>query len=400
MSFGENILGTATGPAFFKVGNIADLGLEAPEIRRGDALRTWSRHISGFQKEAIVLSTRTGLAWRVVSDEGAYLDGYDAAPAPLPFLTTGMVAATMNEILALAKQAGIEVRKLRLVQDNYYTMDGSVTARTMTGGALPIELVVEIDCDMDDGPLNELLMNAIFASPLNGLMRGVTDSLFRLSKNGTEIPLGKAKPTASTLLEDTDADFSTAVAAPGALGLLERLGDTPKKDVAVQSGTSKASVGLTDHQSRTLNIRAICELREDGVKDITTLLYSPQGTSFRFLSDEAPENGGQGRAPDATSYISAGIGLCFMTQIGRFASTAKRDLTDYRIIQDTHFSLGGATGGTGKPGEADPIETHVYLELNEDDEAAQEILDMGEQTCFLHAFCRTDLKTKLKVVRS
>ena len=75
------------------------------------------------------------------------------------------------------------------------------------------------------------------------------------------------------------------------------------------------------------------------------------------------------------------------------------DLPDYRIVQDTHFSLGGASGGTGKAGEADPIETHVYLETRESDHTAQEMLDIAEQTCFLHAFCRNDLKLKLKVVR-
>ena len=53
----------------------------------------------------------------------------------------------------------------------------------------------------------------------------------------------------------------------------------------------------------------------------------------------------------------------------------------------------------GKAGEADPIETHVYLETGESDTVAQEMLDISEQTCFLHAFCRTDLKTKLKIVR-
>jgi len=72
---------------------------------------------------------------------------------------------------------------------------------------------------------------------------------------------------------------------------------------------------------------------------------------------------------------------------------------DYRIVQDTQTSLCGASGGTGKAGEADPIETHVYLETSESDETAQEMLDISEQTCFLHAFCRTDLKTKLRVRR-
>ena len=148
-----------------------------------------------------------------------------------------------------------------------------------------------------------------------------------------------------------------------------------------------------DEQDRRLNIGAVAELREDGVKEIQQMQYSPHGTSFGFLSSE------DGRAPDANSLVSAGIGFCFMTQFGRFVSMLNLDLPDYRIVQDSHFSLGGASGRTGKPGEADPIETHVYLQTSESDKVAQEMLDISEQTCFLHAFCRTDLKTKLKISR-
>lgn len=86
-----------------------------------------------------------------------------------------------------------------------------------------------------------------------------------------------------------------------------------------------------------------------------------------------------------------------MTQLGRYAKIAGKDLAAYRIVQDIHFSPGGATGGTGRPGSADPVETHVYLDSGEDDHFARTALDMGEQTCFLHAFCRTDLKAKVRV---
>ena len=110
-------------------------------------------------------------------------------------------------------------------------------------------------------------------------------------------------------------------------------------------------------------------------------------------------DGGKGRAPDAASYISAGIGFCFMTQFGRLVPMLKLDLPKYQIIQDTHFSFGGASGNTGKAGEADPVETHVFLTTAESDDVAREMLDLSEKTCFLHAFCRTDLKTKIKIVR-
>jgi len=266
----------------------------------------------------------------------------------------------MNEILALADQQGVEIRKLKLIQDNYYTMKGSMMKRTMVGGAENIDLQVEIDCDLDDAALNEFLVNATYASPLNGLMRGQIESLFKLSKNGAGLATAKALELDGAMLPDPGNHFAQA---------------------------------KPDDQDRRLNIGAVAEMREDGIKSIQQMQYSPYGTSFNLLSSE------DGRAPDANTLISAGIGFCFMTQFGRFVSMLKLDLPDYRIVQDTHFSLGGASGGTGKAGTADPIETHVYLETSESDETAQEMLDISELTCFLHAFCKTDLKTKLKIKR-
>jgi len=297
----------------------------------------------------------------------------------------------MNELIALAALQNVEIRKLKLIQDNYYTMKGSMPKRTMIGGAEDIELQVEIDCDLDDGALNEFLINATYASPLNGLMRGQLESLFKLSKNGKTLPTAKVAELQASHFPDPGDHFSKAVPATGDLTLIEPVGPTPKKDVV--KGTATGGSSLSDEQDRRLNIGAVAVLRDDGIKDIQQMQYSPYGTSFRFLSSE------DGRAPDANTLISAGIGFCFMTQFGRFVSMLKLDLPDYRIVQDTHFSLGGASGGTGRAGEADPIETHVYLETGEDDATAQEMLGISEQTCFLHAFCRTDLKTKLRVVR-
>lgn len=388
---GEDIIGTSGIAPFFKVSNANDVSIDAPENRLGDALRTWVRSLSGFQKEALVRSAKTGDTWRLVSDEGPYLNGHDAAPCPLAFLSSGMVASYMNEIVALAEIQGIEIRKLRLIQDNYYTMKGSMPKRTMVGGAEPVELVVEIDCDLDDGALTQFLMNAVHASPLNGLMRGKLESLFKLGKNGTLLATAKVAELDAPLFPDPGDHFAKSDVAPTDLTLMEPIGLTPKKNVS--GGTASAAGSLAAEQDRRLKIGAVAVLREDGIKEIQQMQYSPYGTSFRFLSSE------DGRAPDANSLISAGIGFCFMTQFGRFVSMLKLDLPDYRIVQDTHFGLGGASGGTGKAGTADPIETHVYLNTSESDETAQEMLDISEQTCFLHAFCRTDLKTKLKINR-
>lgn len=389
---GEDIIGTSGLPHFFKVANADEVGIQTPQNRKGDALRTWVRSLSGFQKEALVRSSATGDTWRLVSDEGPYLNGHDAACCPLAFLSCGMAASFMNEILALAKIRGVGIRRLKLTQDNYYTMKGSMPKRTMVGGAENIELQIEIDCDIDDdAKLKEFLINATYASPLNGLMRGRLESLFKLARNRAELRTKRAKELDAPLYPDPGNHFAKAVPNANDLVLLSAVGPTPKKEVAL--GTSTAGGSLSDEQNRRLNIGAVAEMGADGIKRIQQMQYSPYGTSFMLLSSE------DGRAPDANTLISAGIAFCFMTQFGRFVSMLKLDLPDYRIVQDTHFSLGGASGGTGKAGEADPVETHVYLETSETDETAQDMLDISEQTCFLHAFCRTDLKTKLRVER-
>ena len=319
---GEDIIGTSGTKPFFSVANADAVTIDAPENRKGDALRTWVRSLSGFQKEALVRSARTGRTWRLVSDEGPYLNGHDAAPCPLAFLSTGMAASYLNEITALAAQRGVELRKLRLIQNNYYTMRGSMPKRTMVGGSEPIELEVEVDCDLDDAALSGLLMDAVHASPLNGLMRGKLESLFKLSKNGTELPPAKAAELDGALFPDPGDHFAASEPIESDIELVGPVGPTPKKEVP--QGTSAAAGSLADEQNRRLNIGAIATLREDGMKDIQQMQYSPWGTSFRFLSSE------DGRAPDANSLISAGIGFCFMTQFGRFASMLKLDLPDYR----------------------------------------------------------------------
>jgi organic hydroperoxide reductase OsmC/OhrA len=97
--------------------------------------------------------------------------------------------------------------------------------------------------------------------------------------------------------------------------------------------------------------------------------------------------------------MAAGIAFCFMTQLGRYAAILKKDLPRYRVVQDTHFSLGGGTGGALQPGVADPVETHVYLETSEGEDFARRCLDMAEQTCFLHALCRTPLEPTVTIRR-
>ena len=156
--------------------------------------------------------------------------------------------------------------------------------RTMVGGAENIELKVEIDCDLPDDKLHEFLLQATYASPLNGLMRGQLDSLFKLAKNGNELRCNKASELNGSLLPDPGDLFAGIEAQAPELELMEKVGPTPKKEV--QGGTATGSSSLSDEQDRRLNIGAVATLRDDGIKDIQQMQFSPYGTSFRLLSSE------------------------------------------------------------------------------------------------------------------
>lgn len=398
-SAGRDVLREHRLPLFFEVAGAEVPALRLPADRYGQSIRVWARSLTVMQKEAVVVSLRSRRLWRLASDEGPYLNGFDSAPCPLSFLTTGMVCAYMNEILAAAGQRGVTVRDVILLQDNYYSMEGSALRGTMSGGALPVHLEVRIDCDADDATLAAVVTDAVRASPLDGLMREVHHSRFSLTLNERQIRVGRvagidgpAVANFGECFEGLRPSGDPALYA-GLIGRLEAV--EAKRDVPGGLGTSLAA-----RQSRKLHVRGICRVRADGVREVTQHLYSPLGSTYRFLCDEAAGFGGSGLAPDAASYVAAGIAFCFMTQLGRYAKIVRRNLDEYRVIQDTYFPPGGASAGDAA-GAADPVETHVHLRSSEDDdEFARRLVDMGEQTCFLHAFCRTPLDTRIEIRRS
>ncbi|NBC96092.1 MAG: OsmC family peroxiredoxin, partial [Deinococcus-Thermus bacterium] len=222
MKLGENIIAESGVAPFFRVANAGAAGPESPALRRGEAVRAWLRSLDGFQKEALVASARTGAVWRLVSDEGAYLNGHDAAPCPLAFFTVGMAASYAEEIAALARQRGARIERLRLIQNNFYTMTGSMRRRTMEGGARPVELEVEVACDLSDAALHDLLAQAVAASPVRGLLKGALPSLFTLTQNGAQIPTGGAAALGGPPLPEPDGARPEPL--PTDLPLVERIG--------------------------------------------------------------------------------------------------------------------------------------------------------------------------------
>lgn len=375
-------------PLFYR---IPDHGLDSPQSTSDAAQRVHVRTLEAMQKEAIVVSSRSGAAWRLASDEGEYLDGHDVAPSPLCFFMTGVVSSVTNRIQDLADTRDITLADLEVIVDTFYTMQGSALRGDMTGGALPPEFDVSITGDASANELTALVDEAVATAPVMGLVTEAYESLFSLSLNGEELDPDRVSTLDSDMLADPHGHFEDIPRdrSPQGEPLLTHTGEqTEEYPGGDASYTAGAGSSLQEEQDRVLHLRATCTIRDDGVKRIQQRLYSPRGSIFEVLSDEPTEDGDIGRAPDALTYTAAGIGFCFMTQFGRYADIVGKQLDAYRIVQDTHF---------GVPAESRPVETHVFLESPEGPVFAQDILGMSEQTCFLHALCRTDLEPTVDV---
>lgn len=391
---------TSAYPLVFKVGDSS--ALPEPHNNSHDriAIRTVTRALEGMQKEAIVHNGFTNTAWRMVCDEGPWLNGTDLSSFPLGFFSAGMAASLASEIVALAKQRNVEIRDLQLIQDARYTLEGSALRRTMTGSALPIETEVSIRSDAPKADIQKLIFHALAASPADAIMRTELENCFKTTRNNQDIGVEKVKMSAMPGASDPTDLFDEVIPA-NSTSYVENI--IEKQEGADTSADRKGGspIGLAVEQKRVVQVRAVLGLRGDGLKAIQTQCIQPSGGSvFNFLSDDSQAFGGQGRAPTGLDYISAGVSFCFMTQLGRFAHLAKQDLQSYGVVQDTRFSLPGASAKLDRPATAEPVDTHVFLTSDADDEANRVLVDMGEQTCYLHACYRGAAKTRLQIRNS
>ena len=391
---------TSPFPLVFKQERTAPVELKANRQGRRLQLRTATRALAGMQKEALINYGPTDTTWRVVCDEGPWLNGTDLAPFPLGFFTAGLVASYMSEFMAHAKRAEVEVHDLEVMVDNLYGMEGSLMRGTMVGSAQPVAVTFRATTSTDAREALQLAHLAVASSPADALLRNAVDSLFTLNHNGQTLPVTRVAASSAPQHKDPTLLFSGA--RPSAMSdyaadILQRLDGVDTLGGEKLGSERSSAVGLSDTQKRQVHVRGVGTLRDDGMKDLQVACFQPVGSVFRFLSDDSAAVGGQERAPCGLVYLSAGISFCFMTQLGRYAHVAKHKMHSYQIVQDTSFSVPAAINDKEEMPTSAAVDTHVFVGNEEDEDKTQTLLNMGEQTCYLHAACRTGIKTRIKL---
>lgn len=373
-------LRTSGKPIFFGLnpGSLLELGLPPTGV-----VRLVARGLGGMQKEALVASAGQGTPWRLASDEGAYLAGLDAAPCPLSFFTVGLVSEIHSCVTRLAMQAGQAVRGLRLVLDSYYTMRGSALQGTMVGGARDVRITAQAEAGVDRDKLGMLVHDAVRVSAIARLLGQPLVNRFALTLDGNALT-----PAGLAAIRDigTPAGDDLFDAAQPALRdwseLIVRGGLTPRAAHTV----TLAGGSLAPEQDRVLHVRGVSTQRPDQLLEVEQWLFNPHGSMFRFLCDPSPRDGSVARAPGPQAYAAAGIAFCFMTQFGRYASIARLPLEDCRLVQDLSFP---------DEGPAQPVETAVRIGAGISAKEAATLLQMAEQTCFLHALCKSTVRIRI-----
>ena len=227
-----------------------------PSTQNMTNVRCRLRALVGMQKEALVHNSKTGIEWRMVCDEGPYLNGTDLAPFPLAFYTTGMAFSFTNELLKHAKTAGIEITNYQLTQDNFYTMQGSALRGDMIGGALPVEMTIELSTDADLATIETLVARAEQTSPAQRYMNESLENTFSLSHNGSVIDAGNiAHSSAEMPAEPTPAlDSAKPINT-----------ESYERDIILKSKSAETVFGveggagssLQATQKRTLHVRGV-----------------------------------------------------------------------------------------------------------------------------------------------
>jgi len=340
------------------------------------------RALEGMQKEAVVEYGATGTGWRMVCDEGPWLNGTDLAPFPLGFFTAGLAASCLSAFMAEADERGVSVESPGLLLDNFFTMEGSALRGTMTAGVKSTEMRFSDAGDTTAAGLADIARAAVAErSPAARCLTSELPGEFLIQINGRHLAMAGTQATTSVGLSDPAPLFSSI--EPGAGNsrgeeMIRKLAD----DSAGPEMTDTL-VGLQPEQKRTVHVRTRGRIRADGLKVLKVQCIHPVGSVFELLSDDSAAAGGRERAPSGLALLSCGVAFCFMTQIGRYAQIAKQQLRGYRIAQATGFRLAGENGPS-----AEPVQTLVCLDTDEPEQKSRELVRMSGQTCYLHAAYR------------
>ena len=341
-------------------------------------LRVDARAMGAHQKEALVFEGPSGPAWRLVSDEGPYLNGSDMAPFPLGFFNAGLQSDLLGRIASLIASRSLDITGVELELENSYSFSGSFFKGDGQGTAYPATLKLNLKGSASPQAVRELLRDAIAASPALAAMSTPLANTFALYVNGIRREVTQALPSTSPDAPDPLKSYRTPPAplADGIDidGITTKIPQPPVETQVMPSSGAKVKLVVLGRSHLTDIAR--------GLTHVNTQLKEPPGSHFGFATDELGAS--SPGAPTGLALLAGAVSFCYMTQLLRYAEYLKYKVRAIRMVQYTPFGL--EMSASGSPvGSAGVVDTHLFLHGDEPDEVMQRLLVMGARTCYLHA---------------
>lgn len=357
----------------------------------GDAPSGFERVWAAFepmdvmQKRGQIVRPQTGEAWQFVCDEGAALGGTDWAPPPLAYFGAGLTSSVAGALADKASELNVSAEAISVALDNYYSLNGSILLGTMEGKGHNPDINVAIQgAALSKEKKSSVVLQAVSNGLASYLMKSEFVSKFGLVANGVNVTLdlpywdnnivANALPTTTQDPNESDMAYVTkAFTRPDDLNYV-----------------AKGGSGHDTVQNRTTMVSSITKATANGAFSVQTGVARPNASVYEFLgAGDAGANG----APSSSCLIAAGIGFCYMTQLGRYAVAKKRSINDYRMIQAIDIPKLGSDGS-----QTPIIGTKLFLNLDTPDEDfACELAHSAKRTCFLHSTLQSSLRCKITV---
>jgi len=354
-----------------------------------DVFLAEARQIGGHQKECVVHEGAGGSVFRAVSDEGAQLKGTDLAPFPLGFYNAGLNADLTNRILTLARARSITLNDLRIELHNRYSMTGSFFQGTGVGAAEPARIKVRVASPATLAQVDALVREAAAASPALATMRLPLENTFALYVNGRR---RQVTTLAASSSPDAADPFITYRSPPAPLDAAKAPRDLVHKTGAITQGELIYQPAETKGRV-VIDVWGDCRLVDPaGVTETVVRLGFPRTSHFAIRSDE---RAGSDIAPRGLSHVTAGIVFCYITQLLRYIEHQKLKIRGVRVVQSSQYTLINANGGW--QGGVEPVDTHLFLNGEESEEAYEKLRTVAAKTCYLHATLGDALPPKITV---
>ena len=336
-----------------------------------------------MQKRVQVARPQTGETWQFLCDEGISLGGTDWAPPPLAYFAAGLASSVTGSIIHHLSGQGVSADAVSIALDNNYILRGSILRGTMEGNGRDADVAVTIADDrLSPKDKSSLVLQAVSGGMAGYLLKSVFISEFGLVANGAKVPL-----------DLPDCRLDVDVAALPMAGLESSEGAFVTKaflrpaDSSFEAGTGKGADAVQD---RSIKVSAVAKVGREGLTVMQAGIARPDASVYNILG--TADSGAPG-APSSACLIAAGIGFCFMTQLGRYGEAVKRPIHDYRMIQAIDIPLSGANVS-----QPPVIGTKLFLNQDEPDAGfARDLAQSAKRTCFLHSTLQTRLRSRISV---